>query len=63
MTELLRSAITKGSRKTYERAWRMYVDFATDFGEPGCSLLPVSVNSLTFSFLIPRQENLHPPQS
>ena len=46
MTQLLRSAITEGSRKTYERAWRMYVDFATDFGEPGCSLLPVSVNSL-----------------
>ena len=46
MTELLRSAITEGSRKTYARAWRMYVDFATDFGEPDCSLLPVSVNSL-----------------
>ena len=24
----------------------MYVDFAADFGEPGCALLPVSVNSL-----------------
>ena len=46
MTELLCSAIMEGSRKTYERAWRMYVNFATDFGEPGLSLLPVSVNSL-----------------
>ena len=53
MTELLRSAITEGSRKTYERAWRMYVDFATDFGEPGCSLLPVSVNSLTLFISYP----------
>ena len=24
----------------------MYVNFATNFGEPGCSLLPVSINSL-----------------
>ena len=24
----------------------MYVNFATNFGEPGCSLLPVSITSL-----------------
>ena len=24
----------------------MYVNFATNFGEPGCSLLPVSINSM-----------------
>ena len=34
LTELLHSAITKGSRRTYERAWKTYV------------LFPVSVNNL-----------------
>jgi len=46
LNKLLHSAITKGSRKTYERAWTTYVDFASDVCESRDSLLPVSVNSV-----------------
>ena len=46
MNDLLYSAITEGSRKTYQRAWSTYVDFSTEFCESGASLLPVSVNNL-----------------
>lgn len=46
MNELLHSAITEGSRKTYQRAWTTYVDFSSEFCESRASLLPVSVNNL-----------------
>lgn len=48
LNKLLHSAITKGSRKTYERAWTIYVDFASDVcdSRDSSSLLPVSVNSV-----------------
>ena len=46
MTELLHSAITKGSRRTYERAWKTYVEFSFEFCDSRRSLLPVSVNNL-----------------
>ena len=46
LTELLHSTITKGSRKTYERAWKTYVEFSSEFCDSRCSLLPVSVNNL-----------------
>ena len=46
MTELLHSAITKGSRRTYERAWKTYVEFSSEFCDSRRSLLPVSVNNL-----------------
>ena len=46
MNDLLHSAITEGSRKTYQRAWSTYVDFSTEFCKSGASLLPVSVNNL-----------------
>lgn len=46
MNELLHSAITEGSRKTYQRAWTTYVDFASEFCESHASLLPVWVNNL-----------------
>ena len=46
LTELLHSAITKGSRRTYERAWKTYVEFSSEFCDSRRSLLPVSVNNL-----------------
>ena len=46
LNELLHSAITGGSRKTYQRAWTTYVDFSSEFCESHASLLPVSVNNL-----------------
>ena len=46
LNELLHSAITEGSRKTYQRAWTTYVDFSSEFCESHASLLPVSVNNL-----------------
>ena len=46
MNELLHSAITEGSRKTYQRAWTTYVNFSSKFCESHTSLLPVSVNNL-----------------
>ena len=49
LTELLHSAITKGSRRTYERAWKTYVvEFSAEFCDTRRSLLPVSVNNLAF---------------
>lgn len=45
MTPLLRSTITEVLIR-HARARRMYVNFATNFGEPGCSLLLVSINSM-----------------
>ena len=46
LNELLHSAITEGSHKTYQRAWMTYVDFSSEFCESHASLLPVSVNNL-----------------
>ena len=46
LNELLHSAITEGSCKTYQRAWTTYVDFSSEFCESHAPLLPVSVNNL-----------------
>ena len=46
LNDLLHSAITGGSRNTYQRAWTTYVDFSSEFCESHASLLPVSVNNL-----------------
>ena len=46
LTELLHLAITKGSRRTYERAWKTNVEFSSEFCDSRRSLLPVSVNDL-----------------
>ena len=51
LNELLHSAITEGSRKTYQRAWTTYVDFISEFCESHTSLLSVSVNNLASKFV------------
>ena len=57
MTELLHSAITKGSRRTYERAWKTYVEFSSEFCDSRRSLLVVSVNNLALfiSYLLAKK--------
>ena len=57
LNELLHSAITEGSRQTYQRAWTTYVDFSFEFCESHASLLPVSVNNsaLFISYLSARK--------
>ena len=46
LSELLHSAISEGSRKTYERAWTTYVEFYSEFCDSRSALLPVSINNL-----------------
>lgn len=46
LSELLHSAISEGSRKTYTRAWKTYVEFYSEFCDSHYALLPVSVNNL-----------------
>ena len=46
LNELLHSAISEGSRNTYERAWTTYVEFYSEFCDSRSALLPVSINNL-----------------
>ena len=43
---LLQSAISPGSRRTYQRAWTVYAKFAEQFGLSDTLSLPLSVNSV-----------------
>jgi len=42
----LQSAISPGSRRTYQRAWTVYAKFAEQFGPSENLSLPLSVNSV-----------------